>query len=289
MLFWDLESGESHIVDLFQAGVSLEFVSRSWFDAGGYIYVPGKSAAISEGGSLYVHSRMSDGPPLVCMDHKLVYVDMVSREEKELAILTSITANTAYIGEMGNMYFTFPKTANLWNPVAKRFEILADIASYGYDDRKNQSCVGMSKTGKLMVMMEKQGKIVIYCFGPAEEETGGTLRLANLWYNDSDVMSAATTYSIQHPDCQITYEADWGNQDGFYERIMAQMAVGQGPDLLFVHGEDMDRLSARGLLADLTDVLDGEIRSQLFSGVMTAGLRDGKLAGLWQQRKGRGA
>lgn len=94
--------------------------------------------------------------------------------------------------------------------------------------------------------------------------------------------------------------------------------MGQGPDLLFVHGEDMDRLNARGLLADLTDVLDGETRSQLFSGVMTAGLRDGKLAGLpaavsrrsmltvdanwqgdnwtfaeaaelWQQRKGQGA
>lgn len=344
VLFWNLESGESHIVDLFQAGVSLEFVRSSWFDADGYIYVPGKSAAIPEGGSLYVlgekdtpgqaellrtievenlgnlslYSRMSDGTPLVCMDHKLVYVNMVSGEEQELATLTNSVGDTAYIDEMGNMYFTFSKTANLWNPVAKKFEILADIASYGYDDRKKQSCIGMSKTGKLMVMTEKQGKIVIYCFGPAEEETGGTLRLANLWYNDSDVKSAAVAYSMQHPDGRITYEADWGNQDGFYERIMAQMAVGQGPDLLFVHGEDMDRLNARGLLADLTDVLDGETRSQLFSGVMTAGLRDGKLVGLpaavsgrsmltvdanwqgnnwtiaevaelWRQRKGQGA
>ncbi|MDE6675670.1 MAG: extracellular solute-binding protein, partial [Acetatifactor sp.] len=123
----------------------------------------------------------------------------------------------------------------------------------------------------------------VCCFGPKTEETEGTLRLANLWYNDSDVKIAAVTYSNQHPDCQIAYETDWENQEGFYERIMAQMAVGQGPDILFVFGEDMDRLSARGLLADLSDVLEEDTRKQLFSGVMTAGIRDGKLAGLPRQ------
>lgn len=80
----------------------------------------------------------------------------------------------------------------------------------------------------------------------------------------------------------------------------------------------MDRLSARGLLADLGGVLEEDTRRQLYAGVMTAGIRDGKLAGLpaavsgvsmvtvddnwpgdtwtlsevvelWQQRKGQGA
>lgn len=342
VMLWDLESGENRIWDASRVEEYLES-SRLWMDAQGYVYAPApvggdvsaplyvlgekdtpgemellRTIEVESIGILGLDCRMPDGTPLVHMDGKLVYVDMDAGGVKELATLVSWYCEGC-IDERGLFYQNWNDQINVWNPATGDYNFMVVLKDYGVSWPKTESLrIGVNKAGELMVLVEKDGKWMVCSFGPKTGETEGTLRLANLWYNDSNVKTAAAMYSNQHPDCQIAYESDWANQEGFYERIMTQMAVGQGPDLLFVFGEDMDRLSARGLLADLSDVLEEDTRRQLFSGVMTAGIRDGKLAGLpagvsglslvtvednwqgdtwtlseavelWRQRKGQGA
>lgn len=301
LMLWDLESGETGIWDMTQVMESLEYHSF-WMDVQGYVYAtamsesalhvfgekdtPGqmellRTIEVGEPGTLGLYCRMPDGTPLVHMDGKLVYVDMDAGAVRELASVQGYTFDEGCIDEKGLFYQNWGHMINVWNPATDDYNFMVDLKDYGIRAPGLSFLrIGINKAGELMMLVEKDGKLMVYCFGAGSEEAERTLRLANLWYNDSDVKSAAVSYSAQHPDCPVAYETDWTNQEGFYERIMAQMAVGQGPDLLFVHGEDMDRLSTRGLLADLSDVLKEDTRSQLFSGVMTAGIRDGKLAGL---------
>ena len=341
LMLWDLESGETRIWDMPQAYT--DYNSQFWMDAQGYVYevfnfsalyvlgekdTPGemellRTIEVENPGTLGLYCRMPDGTPLVHMDGKLVYVDMDAGEVKELASVEGYSADEGCIDERGLLYQVWNRQnntqINVWNPATGDYNFMVILQEYGFSWPASEMVrIGVNKAGELMALAKKDEQLMVCCFGPKTEETEGTLRLANLWYNDSDVKIAAVTYSNQHPNCQIAYETDWENQEGFYERIMAQMAVGQGPDILFVFGEDMDRLSARGLLADLSDVLEEDTRKQLFSGVMTAGIRDGKLAGLpaavaassmvtvednwpgdtwtlseaaalWRQRKGQGA
>ncbi|MDE5746400.1 MAG: ABC transporter substrate-binding protein [Acetatifactor sp.] len=338
-MFWDLESGETCIWDI--TCDLPEDYHRFWMDAQGYVYVSGvgntpglyvlgekdtpgemellRTIEVEEPGRLGLCCRMPDGTPLVHMDGKLVYVDMDAGGVKELASVVSFAFEEGCIDERGLLYQNWNSQINVWNPATGDYNFMVILKEYGVSWPRSESLrIGVNKAGELMALVEKDGEWMVCCFGPKTEETEGTLRLANLWYNDSDVKIAAASYSAQHSDCQIVYEADWGNQEGFYERTMAQMAVGQGPDILFVSGEDMDRLSAGGLLADLSNVLEEDTCRQLFSGVMTAGIRDGKLEGLptavsgvsmvtvednwqgdtwtlseaaalWRQRKGQGA
>lgn len=304
LMLWDLESGETRIWDMTQAYPEDRY--RIWMDAQGYAYVsvlgnapalyvlgekdtPGEMELLRtievENSNLDLYCRMPDGTPLVHMDGKLVYVDMDAGGVKELASVGGYSAEEGCIDERGLLYQIWNRQnntqINVWNPATSDYDIMVILQEYGFSwPQEEMVRIGVNKAGELMALAKKDEELMVCCFGPKTEETEGTLRIANLWYNDSDVKIAAVTYSAQHPDCQIVYETDWENQEGFYERIMAQMAVGQGPDILYVFGEDMDRLSARGLLADMSDVLEEDTRKQLFSGVMTAGIRDGKLAGL---------
>ena len=63
---------------------------------------------------------------------------------------------------------------------------------------------------------------------------------------------------MEHFPVQIAYDAGRENNEGFYQRIIAQMSAGEGPDLLFVHAEDMERLNGKQFLADLSGVLEEE-------------------------------
>ncbi|MCM1120434.1 MAG: ABC transporter substrate-binding protein [bacterium] len=298
---WDLESGETDIWDMTEAYETLG-VHEYWMDAQGYVYASGwpeaalyvlgekdtpgqlellRTIEVEEAGTLGLACRMPDGTPLVHMDGKLIWLDMEAGEEKELASISGFTFNEGYIDEEGMFYQNWGNQINVWDPAIDEYNFMVNLKDYGLKAASQRSLrIGVNRANELMMLVEKDGQLMIYCFGEGTETEEATLRLANLWYNDSDVKSAAISYSAEHPDCQIAYETDWANQEGFYERIMAQMAVGQGPDLLFVHGEDMDRLSARGLLADLSDALEEDTRRQLFAGVTTAGIRNGRLVGL---------
>lgn len=303
LLRWDLDSGEGSILELTQAEAQVGEWHMFWADRDGYVYLtgypdaagvyilgegetPGQAellrtlpAEMGKESPVYLYCRLPDGTPLMCLDKKVLHVDMDSGEVKELATLTNYTYQTGCVNDSGAIYMMWGTQAVLWDAAAGELNCIAELKGYGYNYQGKHACIGVDEAGNLMAMTEKDGQIDILYFGP-KDETEGTLRLANLWYNNGDVGEAAAAYSMAHPDCRIAYEADWENNEGFCQRIMAQMTAGDGPDLLFVHAEDMERLNGKKLLADLSDVLEEETRRQLFAGILTAGERNGRLAGL---------
>lgn len=302
LLSWNLDSGEGSMLELTQAEAQVGEWYEFWGDGDGHAYLagcsdtpaiyvlgegetPGQAEVLhtlpSQTGecSMYLYSRLPDGTPLMSLDKKVQSLDVDSGALKELATLTSVTMQTGCVNDSGVIYMMWDAQAVLWDAAAGELNCIAQLGEYGYKGTGAHGCIGIDESGSLMAMTEKDGQIDILYFGP-REETEGTLRMANLWFYGGDVESAVIAWSVSHPDCQIAYEQDTENQEGFFQRIMAQMTAGDGPDLLFVQAEDMERMNEKELLADLSAVLEEETRKQLFAGVLTAGERNGRLAGL---------
>lgn len=68
--------------------------------------------------------------------------------------------------------------------------------------------------------------------------------------------------------------------DDYRNRILAEMTVGKGPDILYVSREDMILLQEKGLLLDLSEMISEEVREQLIPGVLELGTTGGELVGL---------
>lgn len=69
-------------------------------------------------------------------------------------------------------------------------------------------------------------------------------------------------------------------EEDFRNRILAQMTMGKGPDILYVSREDMILLQEKGLLLDISDMISDEVREQLIPGVLELGCTGGELVGL---------
>ena len=69
-------------------------------------------------------------------------------------------------------------------------------------------------------------------------------------------------------------------QQDYRDRIMAEMAAGKGPDILYVNRDDMMLLQEKGVLCDLSDMIPRETKDVLIPGALGLGTVDGQLVGL---------
>lgn len=82
-----------------------------------------------------------------------------------------------------------------------------------------------------------------------------------------------------HPGIQINlqWSDSWEGRDSNWARIQADLVAGHGPDLLMAPSQQLRILQEKGLLAELSQVLDQDTQEQLFSGVLESGTIDGGL------------
>ena len=57
-------------------------------------------------------------------------------------------------------------------------------------------------------------------------------------------------------------------------KLMAQISMGEGPDILVLHRDETLTLQEQGALADLTELLPKELLDQIFPGVLRQGSTD---------------
>lgn len=72
-------------------------------------------------------------------------------------------------------------------------------------------------------------------------------------------------------------------QEDYRNRIMAELAAGRGPEMLWLSAEDMILLAQKGLICDLTDLIPEEIRKEMIPAALEMGTVDGKLVGFTPQ------
>ncbi len=95
------------------------------------------------------------------------------------------------------------------------------------------------------------------------------------------VRNSVPVASRMNPNYAFTYEESEGSTaEDYRSRIMAELAAGHGPDVMFVSLEDMEILYEKDMLADLREYLSEEALSKILPGVLEMGTVDGTLAGI---------
>lgn len=114
-----------------------------------------------------------------------------------------------------------------------------------------------------------------------EPEKAEPLQVVSLNGSPDNVRDCAALASRRNPGLSFTYKscADKDQKD-FRTRIMAELAAGSGPDILYVSLEDMRRLQDMGALADLDSFLTGETKDRILPGIIELGTVDGVFVGI---------
>lgn len=317
LLLWDLSAGTGTVTDVSALSAARQgMVADQWCDAEGNIFLsvfepeedgtnyiyrlhiysdknkPGQAEelrTIDSDNRLQLYCRLSDGTPLLILeDSKAVYYDAQTGELKELVSVRggSSMDDDGIVDAGGVMFSRDPNSNNVqrWDPVSGVYDKLFNLKTFGVNvDHSGSLLMGTDQAGQLLVLNQKGGKPAVSVFGPVREgeQSEGLLSLTNIWYHDGNVKAAAIKYSSLHPECAIDYFNGFEEEsDAFYDRTMMEVVSGKGSDLLFVHGEDMEKLYKKGALADLTGIFDEDTDEQLFHGVLESGTRDGKLIGV---------
>lgn len=82
-----------------------------------------------------------------------------------------------------------------------------------------------------------------------------------------------------HPGVQIDVQVpgSWDEMDSNWSRIQADLVAGHGPDLLMAPRAQLQTLQEKGILTELSQILDEETRKQIFPGVLENGTINGGL------------
>lgn len=95
--------------------------------------------------------------------------------------------------------------------------------------------------------------------------------------------AAMLSATSDHIEIKAEKENRTQHQEAFRERILAEMAIGKGPELLWVSREDMHLLAEKNLLMDISSMLPADTREQLLPGVLQIGTIDNKLVAITPQ------
>lgn len=107
------------------------------------------------------------------------------------------------------------------------------------------------------------------------------IRIVSLEETSLRVKNCVSICSRRNPDYSYTYE-ECGEKDraDFRMRIMAELAAGNGPDILYVSREDMELMQSQGLITDLRPLLSEDAVSRVLPGALELGSVEGILTGL---------
>lgn len=132
--------------------------------------------------------------------------------------------------------------------------------------------------GQLVYVVLRGHTPGIYLLAESDHVTNtaaATLRMVNLSgaYGSeyATSMSALLSTRSDHLDIQVETAASTADREGMRDRIIAEMISGKGPDLLLVSTADFLTLAEKGLLLELTPVIEKDIRDEIFGSVLDLG------------------
>lgn len=133
------------------------------------------------------------------------------------------------------------------------------------------------------VILAAGGEVPIICRLSTQEPEITPLNLVSMTSDCSFLESSAAQFSrsdVEHP---LYVETPAGDVSDYRDRKITELISGEGADLYYLSGADLQSLYEKGVLADLSQILPAETVEALYPGVLDGGIRNGQLVGLAPQ------
>lgn len=230
--------------------------------------------------------RLPDGRPVFeTLDNETRETTLFCMDGSEQKVLyrgTCDYAGTRYMNAKGEIFYYGWGGLLRWDASTGKCECIYKDSSLG-----PLSCQAILEIGQdtiLMVFYDNAETFVLRLQRDADlkEETVTIYQL----FENNTLVQYADEYCRKHPGVKIdfvTVKEESDDYDMARTRLMARLTAGEKPDLFFVDSGDLEILQDKGALADLQELLPGDLREQIFPGVLKSGMVGDKLCGIADQ------
>lgn len=233
--------------------------------------------------------KLPDGSPVFSWksnDHMYILLQTYDREEN--------TAGTLLEERLAHAWLWTPGADGYLYYVSLNGELMrCDIRTGSVEDCMYYPQLGLDgsdKSEQLVRMLigaagepeflgSKGGETVI-CRLSTEKPEKEAVRLRSGGSFPDFIKTGASSFSQKYPDYPVVLEYPEENEEGYWERSMAELVSGKGADMYYVSISDMRALQEKGVLADLSELISEETLSALWPAALEMGTLDGQLVGI---------
>lgn len=215
---------------------------------------------------------------------KLIWTEFPAGTEHILWDYQAASMKQFTVTPEGMMYYTKGDALMVWNLQTGEEKMLYSFSGTGLSpnsDFTGQTC---------FVTVQGENDLIIYDLEakktraladtiPEKEEN----IICGMMSNSLHVSASASLFSYEYDGKMIrcrTYSGSKNNRNDAWMRLSAEVAAGNGPDLMILSREQMAALQQIGALAPLEDLLTEESLQAILSGLREAGSFDGHLYGV---------
>lgn len=214
----------------------------------------------------------------------LTWFDEKLNGESSLGVLQDDFVNAVLPDGAGGLYYLGGNSLVRWDVENGTREDLFQLYENGVDPGAEASGLLQNDQGEILLCRLWQGKGTIYVLTHEELPDKEQIRLSSLLGESGTdyFRRRAATFTQNGGDLPIFLELESRQdyQEDYRNRVMAELAAGKGPDVLFVTREDMLLMQEKGMLCDLSDMIPQETKDALIPGVLELGTVNGQLLGL---------
>ena len=190
----------------------------------------------------------------------------------------------------GNLYYFSNDKIVRWNTRSGDRETIFDCsANHICSNTTALKVTCIRENGDLVIMDSITENQNIYVLSPAAPESERTLTVVSACSGTQVEQTAAALFSMKNPGVHIEFSGvdtdlsgpvTRADHDEYTTNLINRIVAGDAPDMCIVSEETMRVLYEKGALADLTGMIPGQVKEQVFDCVWNAGTIDGKLIGL---------
>ena len=220
-------------------------------------------------------------------NYTFLWPDTSTGEMRKLGQLSSSQQIEKLYGMQGNsVYYQVSEGIIKWDIQSGKRNLVFSFRENGVPGGYEKTLVLREDAPPVIRMYRNKGEQLedwLVVLSDTKVERDNDVRIADLgsdMLGSQQVSECATIMSRKDLNCLYSYETGGAGTEDFRTKIMAELAAGDGPDILFVSEDDMEILRDKGLLADLREYLSQDTLDQLLPGVIEMGTREEKLVGL---------
>lgn len=230
--------------------------------------------------------RLPDGRPvfetLDSENRQTIFFCQDGPEQKVLYRGACDYAETRYMNAKGEIYYLGRGGLSRWDAATGKCERIYQDSSL--DPMACQAILEIGQDTILMAFCDYDETFVLRLQRDADlkEETVTIYTIYQMFEYDT-LVQHADEYCRKHPGIKIEFVTVKEESDDHamaLARLAARMTAGEKPDLFLVSPEELEILQDKGVLADLQELLPGELLEQIFPGVLKSGMVGDKLCGI---------